>query len=158
MKIRSFLAVLYMERQRNRTGSLPNSPFRAGSNSPLWKRFSSVKSLFQGGHGKNPGCFPQIQSVLCLLLKESDWVEAAVICSCLPLGDWCHRGVCCLVGWKTGALLGRSPRLQPCSASEQDGFMGKKIDSYWKRTDCWEESIMILRKLNAGRKGVKSTF
>lgn len=62
-------------------------PLRVDSNSPLWKRFGSVKSIHRGGQGKNPGCFLQIQSVLCLLLKDTDWVEAAVVCSHLPLGD-----------------------------------------------------------------------
>lgn len=31
---------------------LPDFPFGAGSNSPLWKRFSSVKSILEGGQGK----------------------------------------------------------------------------------------------------------
>lgn len=81
----------------------------AGSNSPLWKRFRSVKSILQREQGKNPGCFLQIQSVLCLLLKDTDGVEAAVICSHLPSGDWCPCGVCGPVGWKAGSLPGTEP-------------------------------------------------
>lgn len=122
-----FPPLLDMEGQMNSwVGVSQTPPLGMGSNSPLWKRFSSGKSIHQGGQGKNPGCFLQTQSILCPLLKDTDGVEAAVICGHLPSGDWCHGGMCGLVGWQAGSRLGRSPRLPPCSALEQDGFAGRK--------------------------------
>ena len=91
------------EWQMNRwVGVSQTPPSGMGSNSPLWKRFSSGKPIHQGGQGKNPGCFLQTQSILCPLLKDTDGVEAAVICGHLLSGDWCHCGVCGLVGWQAG--------------------------------------------------------
>lgn len=108
----------------------------AGSNSPLWKRFRSVKSILQGEQGKNPGCFLQIQSVLCLLLKDTDGVEAAVICSHLPSGDWCPCGVCGPVGWKAGSLPGTEP------AAPTPQRLGTGWIRGWKKSTGIENRLM----------------
>ena len=49
--------------------------------------FSNCSQQNQGRQGKNPSCFLQTQSVLCPLLKDTDGVEAAVICGHLLSGD-----------------------------------------------------------------------